>query len=319
MIKNCLKNIVIFIKISRDFTVPKNIRFLFIKDTSIITTTDTTTESTTQLTSTLSTTKYTTQLTTMASTSLPTTQLTTLESTIMSTTQLTSLISSSSLSSLAFTASDNFYNNSVVLKFFSSLFGTNSTNLNFTQALSILSNQKGNLNGCLQNCYSSGICSINNGFLGCQCFQYFTGTSCQFDTRPCASNPCLNNGTCINNLNGTIYSFECQCKNTFYGLNCENHINICQNVTCSNHGYCYTEQNIASCKCFTSYSGDSCEIASSHVKLVKSVQLSSTIICFVVLSLLILSVISNDTFNYFTRTNNKKNEEKVMKRFKYHN
>jgi hypothetical protein len=236
------------------------------------------------------------------------------------TTQSTSLISSTSLSSLFFTTTDSSYNNTVILKFFASLFGTNSTNSNSTQVLSILSNQKGNLNGCLQNCSSTGICSLNNGFIGCQCFEYFTGASCQYDTRPCASNPCLNNGTCINIVNDTTSLFKCQCKNTFYGLNCEYQINICQNVTCQDHGYCYSDQNIAKCKCFTSYSGDVCEIVSSQVKLVQSVQLTSSIICFVVMGLVVLSVVSNDTFNYFTRRINKKNaKKKVVNRFKYHN
>ncbi len=241
----------------------------------------------------------------------------------MSITQLSILISSTSLSSVDFTTTDNFHNNSVIFEFFASLFETNSTNLNFTQVFFILSSQKGNLNGCLQNCSSSGFCSLSFGIIGCQCFQYFTGSSCQYDTRPCASNPCLNNGTCINVVNGTASSFECQCKNTFYGLSCENQIDICQNVTCNRHGYCYTEQNMAKCKCFTSYSGDTCEIESSYVKLVRSVQLTSTIICFGALGLVIFSVISNDTFNYFTRRKNKtngiKNEEIVVIRFKYYN
>jgi hypothetical protein len=80
---------------------------------------------------------------------------------------------------------------------------------------------------------------------------------------------------------------------------------------------------MAKCKCFTSYSGDTCEIESSYVKLVRSVQLTSTIICFGALGLVIFSVISNDTFNYFTRRKNKtngiKNEEIVVIRFKYYN
>jgi hypothetical protein len=249
--------------------------------------------------------------------------VTSTELTTISTTQLKSLVTSIFLSSLVLTTTDKTYNNSVILKFFANLYGENSTNSNFTQVLSLLSDQKGNLNGCLQNCSSSGICSLNNGLIGCQCFEYFTGASCQYDTRPCASNPCLNNGTCINTINETSSLFECQCKNTFYGLNCENQINICQNTTCNDHGYCYTEQNTAKCKCFTSYSGDVCEIVSSQVKLVKSVQLTSTIICFVVLGLVIFSVISNDIFNYFTgrrnKTKAKKNIKIVVNRFKYHN
>jgi len=275
-----------------------------------LTTTESTTVSSTQLTTIESTTVSTFQFTTAELTFLYTTQFTTIESTAVFTTQSNSLVSSS----LVLTTSVPFYNNSDILNIFPSLFRTNSTNLNFTQVLTLLSGQKGDLNGCLQNCSSSGICSSNNGLIGCQCFEFFTGASCQYDTRPCASNPCLNNGTCINIVNGTTSSFECQCKNTFYGLNCENQINICQNVTCSDHGYCYKDQTIAKCKCFTSYSGDVCEIESSYVKLVHSVQSTSTIICVIVLGLGIISVISNDTFNYFTRSINKIGAKKSVKK-----
>ena len=97
-----------------------------------------------------------------------------------------------------------------------------------TQFLAILANQKGDLNSCLPNCSSSGVCSLRNGLIGCQCFEYFTGSSCKFDTRPCSSSPCLNNATCTNSLNATFASFECECQQTFYGLNCENQINICK-------------------------------------------------------------------------------------------
>jgi hypothetical protein len=281
--------------------------------TTQFTTTESTTVSTSQLdtfelTSIGLSTVYSTQFTSTELTAVSTSQLTTIELTTVFTTQLTSLI----LSPLAFNNSDTFHNNSVILNLFSSLFVTNSAN--FTQVLSILSDEKGDSNGCLQNCSSFGICVLNNGIIGCQCFEYFTGSSCQYDTRPCVSNPCLNNGTCINNANETTSLFECECKNTFYGLNCENQIDICQNDTCNQHGYCYTEQNFPKCKCFTSYSGDVCEIESSYVKVVKSVQLTSTIISVIVLGLAVFSVISNDTFNYFTRSLNKNSSKTSVKK-----
>ena len=153
---------------------------------------------------------------------------------------------------------------------------------------------------------------------------YFTGSSCQFDTRPCSSSPCLNNATCTNSLNATFASFECQCQQTFYGLNCENQIDICQNVTCNDHGYCFKDhQSVAKCKCFTSFSGDECEIVSTYVQLVQSVQLTSSIICFVTLSLVVLLVIVNDVFNYLTGRREKarshKNRKRVVQRFMYYN
>jgi hypothetical protein len=188
-----------------------------------------------------------------------------------------------------------------------------------------LANQKGDLNACLQNCSSSGVCTLRNGLIGCQCFDYFTGSACQFDTRPCSSGPCMNNATCTNSLNTTFASFECECQQTFYGLNCENQINICQNVTCNDHGYCYKDHHhkLAKCKCFTSFSGDECEIVSTFVKLVQSVQLTSSIICFITLGLMVLLVFVNDAFNYLTGRREKarqnKNKKQVVQHFTYHN
>jgi WD40 repeat protein len=211
---------------------------------------------------------------------------------------------------------------SAIENLFLSLF-SNSSNTNMTQFLAILANQKGDLNACLQNCSSSGVCTLRNGLIGCQCFAYFTGSSCQFDTRPCSSGPCLNNATCTDSLNVTFASFECQCQPTFHGPNCENQIDICQNVTCNEHGYCFKDQSEAKCKCFTRYSGDECDIVSTYVQLVQSVQLTSSIICFVTLGLVVLLVIVNDVFNYLTarreKARSQKNRKRVVQRFMYYN
>jgi competence transcription factor ComK len=72
------------------------------------------------------------------------------------------------------------------------------------------------------------------------------------------------------------------------------------------HGYCYINQTRAKCKCFTSYSGDECEIESMHVRLVKSVQWTSTLICFVSIGVSIILVILNDIWNLLIRTRAKK-------------
>ena len=192
-----------------------------------------------------------------------------------------------------------------------------------TQLLSIISQQTNNLNGCLQNCSSSGVCSLKNGLIGCQCFQFFTGSSCQFDTRPCASNPCLNNATCVNNVNNQSSSFKCQCQDTFYGTNCELQINLCQNVTCSGNGYCFVDKKEGTCKCFTSYSGENCEIELMEMKIVRDVQWTSTIIAFLVIGLSIIVVISNDVWNYLMRrkgkkTTHKPNPKQDVIRYKYY-
>ena len=156
----------------------------------------------------------------------------------------------------------------------------------------------------------------------CGCDPYFSGKACQYDSRPCSSGPCLNNGTCVNINNDT--SFQCECQQTFFGLNCENQINICQNKTCGGKGYCFNDQNEPKCKCFTGYSGDECETVSTFVKLVRPVvQISTSLICFIVIGTTIVLIISNDVWNYFMARYRKKYgkiiKSKKIIRFKYHN
>ncbi len=222
---------------------------------------------------------------------------------------------------LASTTKIPFNSVSLLASLMLNLFGSNLTT-NVTRLLSILSTQTEYLNGCLSNCSSNGICHFNSNAatIGCNCFQNYAGTSCQTDIRPCALNSCLNNSTCVNNSNDT---FKCECQNNYFGLNCERFVDLCQNVTCMKHGYCYINQTRAKCKCFTSYSGDECEIESTHVRLVKSVQWTSTLICFVSFGLSIILAILNDIWNYFIRTKAKngktqKTKPKKIEQFKYH-
>jgi Tfp pilus assembly major pilin PilA len=100
-----------------------------------------------------------------------------------------------------------------------SLFSTNRTG---SQLNEVLTNYTGDLSACLANCSNQGICILNSlqQYI-CECNQYRTGKSCQSDTRPCSSNPCLNNGLCIDTNNQTL-SFQCICSNSslFYGTYC---------------------------------------------------------------------------------------------------
>ena len=173
--------------------------------------------------------------------------------------------------------------------------------------MNVLSTQTGDISGCLVNCSSNGQCQLNLGtkMYECECDTFFSGQACQYDSRPCSSNPCLHNATCINSKNDT--SFQCECQNTFFGLNCENQINICQNKTCGGKGYCFNDQNEPKCKCFTGYSGDNCELVSSQVKIAKNIQTTSSIICFIVLSTTVALVVLNDLWNcFFTGKKDKK-------------
>jgi hypothetical protein len=139
----------------------------------------------------------------------------------------------------------------------------------------------------------------------CQCNQYRSGKACQTDTRPCSSNPCLNNGTC-SNLNNNDTSFECTCQNSnlFYGIYCENKFDLCQNNTIDvcvspNQGYCFMNGSQPMCKCILGYSGVRCEIVSTFLTVRKYIIDSSTILAIIVLICFLLMVLFFDYTRYF--------------------
>ncbi|RNA13157.1 protocadherin Fat 1 isoform X1 [Brachionus plicatilis] len=126
------------------------------------------------------------------------------------------------------------------------------------------------MNDCLKNCSGNGLCKlINKTLFFCECFNNFAGSSCQINTLPCASNPCLNNGTCVNNLANKTFICHCQQDNNgnylYFGKNCQNKVDVCANETCSKNGVCYDVNDKAKCKCFSSYSGEKCQIESDEM------------------------------------------------------
>jgi len=179
----------------------------------------------------------------------------------------------------------------------SSLFNTNSTGGQLNQ---VLSNYTGYLSACLANCSNQGICTLNSlqEYI-CQCNQNRTGSACQSDTRPCSSNPCLNNGLCIDTNNQT--SFQCNCPSLFYGIYCENKIDLCQNssICFNNQGYCKLNGSQPVCICIMGYSGVNCEILSTFLVVRKFVLTTASIIAIIVITCYIFTIIGFDLTKYF--------------------
>ena len=63
----------------------------------------------------------------------------------------------------------------------------------------------------------------------------FTGDLCAIDIDECQSDPCLNQGICIDEING----FTCNCSQGFIGVQCELSTENCSTVLgCQNDGTC---------------------------------------------------------------------------------
>lgn len=104
-------------------------------------------------------------------------------------------------------------------------------------------------------CQNAGTCVDQvNGF-NCICLAGYSGTLCQTLVNNCASLPCSNSGTCTNMVNGYI----CTCVSGYSGNNCQTNINECTSVPCMNGGSCIDGVNSFSCNCVIGYSGTYCQ------------------------------------------------------------
>ncbi|CAF0734205.1 unnamed protein product [Brachionus calyciflorus] len=160
------------------------------------------------------------------------------------------------------------------------------------------------MNDCLKNCSGNGKCKFaNNNKYECECNENYTGSSCEVNTLPCFSNPCRNNGSCINNLKKRTYTCECfkPVKEIilFYGQNCELKKDICENETCSNNGKCYDIENKGLCKCFSNYYGGKCEHESNEMKTIKSTIKITSILAFIILIFFFLTLLFLDISTFF--------------------
>jgi hypothetical protein len=246
-------------------------------------------------------------------TTTTTTTVTSQTSTSTSTSTSSSFSSSTSSSS---STSEMLSTQSIALINASQLFNQNNTG---TELNNILTTYIGDLSACLTNCTNQGVCVLNSlTQYVCQCNQYRTGLACQSDSRPCSSNPCLNNGTCSNindNQTSSSSSWRCICQDNLYdGTYCENKVDLCLNNTdvCLNEqqGYCIMNGSEPMCKCKNGYSGIKCEIASTSLIVRKIIINVSTIIAIVVMISFIILVLFFDFTKYFLM----KKKQKVVKK-----
>ena len=88
------------------------------------------------------------------------------------------------------------------------------------------------------------------------CRQGWSGLLCEIDINECASNPCLNGATCVDDDN----RFTCTCASGWRGATCSENINECASSPCINGGACTDLVNRFSCACAAGFNGTTCQV-----------------------------------------------------------
>ncbi|XP_062576942.1 neurogenic locus notch homolog protein 2-like [Saccostrea cucullata] len=113
------------------------------------------------------------------------------------------------------------------------------------------------INECASNpCINGGTCHNLINRYTCSCSPGYYGTHGEYDINECASYPCINGGTCHNLINRYI----CSCQPGYYGTRCEHDINECASNPCYNDGTCHDLRNNFTCSCQDGYYGPLCEL-----------------------------------------------------------
>lgn len=97
--------------------------------------------------------------------------------------------------------------------------------------------------------------SSANRMFQCGCATGWQGMFCQVEINECASNPCLNDATCVDFLAG----YACECSPAFTGEQCEVDIDECINNECTRGSTCIDGILSYTCQCPDGYEGRVCE------------------------------------------------------------
>ena len=143
-----------------------------------------------------------------------------------------------------------------------------------------------NKENCLNESLADGLCTLlkpclNNGtcvdynyvdYYYCFCYGNYYGQRCEFYSRVCEKQPCLNGGVCYGNGADGYY---CSCFYPYYGTNCTNVHNEtstslpsnstlppddpCASSPCQHGGICQPHVRSYKCICSSDRTGSNCE------------------------------------------------------------
>uniref|UniRef100_A0A8C8RY53 Protein eyes shut homolog n=1 Tax=Pelusios castaneus TaxID=367368 RepID=A0A8C8RY53_9SAUR len=113
-----------------------------------------------------------------------------------------------------------------------------------------------NIDECISApCLNQGSCTDDINFYKCHCKRGFIGTNCETNVDECLPEPCLH-GRCVDFVDG----YQCYCETGWTGSKCETNINECKSAPCINGGSCQDLVNAFVCICMSGYTGRFCEV-----------------------------------------------------------
>ncbi|XP_063984158.1 protein crumbs isoform X2 [Diachasmimorpha longicaudata] len=116
------------------------------------------------------------------------------------------------------------------------------------------------INYCASNpCVNGGTCTSDDEGYNCTCTPEWKGKNCQVNVDECLSQPCLNGGICIDGNNG----YTCNCTQDYMGDHCEREYDACAVNPCDNNGTCTLLPRLKRefvCECPPGFEGKMCEI-----------------------------------------------------------
>ncbi|CAF1474163.1 unnamed protein product [Adineta steineri] len=160
-------------------------------------------------------------------------------------------------------------------------------------------------------CLNNGSC-INtlSSTYTCTCMQGFTGSHCEIDIRPCKPWTCLSYGLC-NETSPT--TFQCECYPGYEGLNCESLTDYCDGIVCQNNGQCRPILLNFTCECTTKdVTGRYCEIKSNSLVIKAAVKRSVGYIAIVAIIGVISIFVGFDALTYIFKIDTVKRHRKYL-------
>ncbi|KAJ7414447.1 protein eyes shut isoform X2 [Pitangus sulphuratus] len=110
-------------------------------------------------------------------------------------------------------------------------------------------------NPCINN--STCLAQVDGNPM-CICKTGFEGTYCEVNSDECISNPCQNEGLCVDGINH--YRFICNCAPGYYGSLCEMDVNECETLPCLHGGSCINRLGGYLCFCLPGFTEDNDKI-----------------------------------------------------------